>query len=92
MSEYQYYEWQTIDRILTPEEQAAVDGLSSHIDVTTSGAMVEYHWSDFKHDPKQVLMKLPSKLIVCPIIFPLRQAEISRCWILNSTMKRDWVG
>ncbi len=57
MSEYQYYEWQTIDRILTHEEQIEVQGLSSHIDVTTSQAIVEYHWSDFKHDPKQVLLE-----------------------------------
>ncbi|MBL6980609.1 MAG: hypothetical protein ISR58_05395 [Anaerolineales bacterium] len=57
MSEYQYYEWQAIDRILTLEEHAAVDGLSSHIEVTASQAWVEYSWSDFKHDPKQVLSK-----------------------------------
>lgn len=57
MSEYQYYEWQTIDRALTAEEQAAVGKLSSHIDVTPTRAWVEYHWSDFKHDPKQVLAR-----------------------------------
>jgi hypothetical protein len=57
MSEYQYYEWQAIDRLLTPDEQAAVDRLSSHIDVTSSYAMVDYQWGDFKHDPKQVLLK-----------------------------------
>ncbi len=57
MSEYQYFEWQTIDRTLTPEEQAAVNRLSSHIDVTSSGARVTYQWGDFKHDPKQVLAK-----------------------------------
>lgn len=57
MSEYQYYEWQTIDRALTAAEQAAVDGLSSHIDVTPTRAWVEYHWSGFKHDPKQVLAR-----------------------------------
>jgi len=55
MSEYQYYEWQTIDRALTAAEQAAVGKLSSHIDVTSTRAWVEYHWSGFKHDPKQVL-------------------------------------
>ena len=27
MSEYQYHEWQTIDRVLTPAEQAAVNQL-----------------------------------------------------------------
>ena len=57
MSEYQYYEWQTIDRALTAAEQAAVSQLSSHIDVTSTRAWVEYHWSGFKHDPKQVLAR-----------------------------------
>ncbi len=55
MSEYQYYEWQTIDRALTAAEQTAVNKLSSHIEVTSTRAWVEYHWSGFKHDPKQVL-------------------------------------
>jgi hypothetical protein len=57
MSEYQYHEWQTVDRVLTPDEQAAVNNLSSHIEVSSSRAVVTYHWSDFKHDPKQVLLK-----------------------------------
>ncbi len=57
MSEYQYYEWQTVDRILTAEEQAAVNHLSSHIDVSSSQAVVTYNWGDFKHDPKEVLLK-----------------------------------
>ena len=43
MSEYQYYEWQTVDRILTAEEQAAVNRLSSHIDVSSSQAVVTYN-------------------------------------------------
>lgn len=55
MSEFQYYEWQTIDRRLTPQEQNAVGKLSSHIDVTASYAQVDYSWGDFKHDPKKVL-------------------------------------
>ena len=58
MSEYQYYEWQTIDRPLTASEQRAVDGLSSHMDtVTSTQAIVTYSWGDFKHDPRQVLLK-----------------------------------
>jgi hypothetical protein len=57
VSEYQYHEWQAVDRLLTPEEQSAVNGLSSHIDVTANRAVVTYHWSDFRHDPKQVLLK-----------------------------------
>lgn len=58
MSEYQYYEWQTIDRPLTTSEQREVDGLSSHMDVVTSTqAIVTYSWGDFKHDPEKVLLK-----------------------------------
>ena len=57
MSEFQYHEWQAVDRVLTPEEQAAVNDLSSHIEVSSSRAVVTYHWSDFRHDPKQVLLK-----------------------------------
>ncbi len=57
MSEYQYYEWQTIDRPLTDEEQAAVNRLSSHIDVTSTRAEVTYSWGDFKHDPQEVLAR-----------------------------------
>ena len=57
MSEYQYHEWQAVDRVLTPEEQTAVNDLSSHIEVSPSRAVVTYHWSDFRHDPKQVLLK-----------------------------------
>ena len=57
MSEYQYHEWQAVDRVLTSEEQDAVNDLSSHIEVSSSRAVVTYHWSDFRHDPKQVLLK-----------------------------------
>lgn len=57
MSEYQYYEWQTVDRPLTAAEQVAVNELSSHIDVTSGQAIVTYQWGDFKHDAIQVLAK-----------------------------------
>ncbi len=57
MSEYQYYEWQTIDRPLTEKEQAEVDKLSSHIEVTSTGAWVEYSWGNFKHSAREVLAR-----------------------------------
>jgi hypothetical protein len=56
MSEYQYYEWQTLDRPLTPEERSVVNALSSHIDVTSTRAQVDYSWGNFKHDPIHVLV------------------------------------
>jgi hypothetical protein len=55
MSEYQRYEWMTSDRPLTRAQLEAVNTLSSHIDVSSTRALVEYHWADFKHDPLQVL-------------------------------------
>jgi len=55
MSEYQRYEWMTSDRPLTRTQREEVNALSSHIDVSSTHALVEYHWSDFKHDPLRVL-------------------------------------
>lgn len=57
MSEYQYHEWQTLERPLTAAEQKAVNELSSHIDVTSTHASVTYNWSGFRHDPINVLAK-----------------------------------
>jgi hypothetical protein len=55
MSEYQRYEFMTIDRPLTPAQLDAVNTLSSHIEATSAHALIEYHWGDFKHDPIKVL-------------------------------------
>lgn len=57
MSEYQYYEWQTVDRLLTEDEQQAVRNLSSHIEVSSARAVVTYSYGSFKHDPRQVLAR-----------------------------------
>ena len=54
MSEYQYYEWQTMDRPLTDKEQAEVKKLSSHIAVGSTGAWVECSWGSFKHSAREV--------------------------------------
>jgi hypothetical protein len=55
MSEYQRYEWMTSDRPLTRAQLEAVNTLSSHIEVSSTHALVEYHWSNFRHNPLQVL-------------------------------------
>jgi hypothetical protein len=55
MSEYQRYEFMTIDRPLTRAQLDAVNTLSSHIEASSTHAFIEYHWGDFKHDPIQVL-------------------------------------
>ena len=55
MSEYQYFQFGADTRLLTEQEQRKVRSLSSHISVNASGAYVEYHYGDFKHDPIKVL-------------------------------------
>ena len=55
MSEYQRYEFMTSDRPLTQEQLNKVNALSSHIEASSSYALVEYHWGNFKHNPIDVL-------------------------------------
>lgn len=55
MSEYQYYEFQTIDRPLTAEEQAAIRKLSSRVELSATRAVFNYSYGDFRGDPLKVL-------------------------------------
>lgn len=42
MSEYQYYEFHTVDRPLTEEEQAEIGKLSSRVALTSTQAVFTY--------------------------------------------------
>ena len=55
MSEYQRYEFMTIDLPLTKALLDAVNKLSGHIEASSTHATIEYHHGDFKHDPIEVL-------------------------------------
>jgi hypothetical protein len=57
MSEYQYYEFQTIDRLLTPKEQDEIRKLSSRVQLNSTQATFLYNYGDFRGNPKQVLEK-----------------------------------
>ena len=57
MSEYQYYEFRTIHRHLTPAQRAEVAKLSSHGDTTSTSFSVDYSYGDFKHNPQDVLAR-----------------------------------
>jgi hypothetical protein len=57
MSEYQYYEFQAIDRPLTAQEQAALRKCSSRATITSSRFAVEYSWGDFKGDAAEWMAK-----------------------------------
>lgn len=57
MSEYQYYEFQAIDKHLSAEEQKELSNLSSRAVVSASKASFVYNYSDFPADPLDVLTK-----------------------------------
>ena len=50
MSEYQYYEFQAIDRPLTKREIQALRGFSSRASITSTRFVNHYEWGDFKGD------------------------------------------
>lgn len=55
MSEYQYYEFQTIDRALTEQEQAEIHKLSSRVALTPTQAVFTYQFGDFRGKPEEML-------------------------------------
>jgi len=63
MSEYQYYEFQAIDRPLTPAEQQAVARLSSRVDPHPRRAVFTYSWSDFPGRAEEILAKYYDAMI-----------------------------
>lgn len=57
MSEYQYYEFQAIDKPLTSAEQAEIRKLSSRVQPTPYRASFVYNYSDFPGEPLDILAK-----------------------------------
>lgn len=56
MSEYQYYEFQTIDRPLTNEQMAELRKITSRAEITPTRLTNVYEWGDFKGDPVELLV------------------------------------
>ncbi len=55
MSEYQYYEFQAIDRLLTDTEFTKIKNLSSRAIVTRNKAVFKYNYGDFRYEPLDIL-------------------------------------
>jgi len=51
MSEYQYFEFQALDRPLTQAEMKKLRSVSSRAHITPTSFVNEYSWGDFKGDP-----------------------------------------
>lgn len=57
MSEYQYYEFQAIDRPLNKREMLELRSYSTRARITPNSFINEYHWGDFKGDPDRWMEK-----------------------------------
>jgi hypothetical protein len=55
MSEYQYYEFQAIDRPLGEADRTTLRALSSRARITGTSFTNHYEWGDFKGDPKALM-------------------------------------
>lgn len=55
MSEYQYYEFQAIDRPIDREAQDALRSISSRARITATSFTNHYEWGDFKGDPRKLV-------------------------------------
>jgi hypothetical protein len=88
MSEYQYYEFQTIDRPLTPKEQAEIKELSSRVKLTPTQAIFLYNYGDFRNKPEDVLTKYFDAMFYIAnwgtwqLIFRFPKAIVNPKWFL----------
>ena len=55
MSEYQYYEFQAIDRPLSEADRQALRDLSTRARITATSFTNSYEWGDFKGDPRKLM-------------------------------------
>jgi hypothetical protein len=58
MSEYQYYEFQAIDKPLSSTDRAALREISTRAEITTTSMINRYHWGDFKGDTDKLMKSL----------------------------------
>ena len=57
MSEYQYYEFQAIDKPLNEREIQALENLSSRAQITSTSFVNTYNWGNFKGNPLTLMEK-----------------------------------
>ena len=55
MSEFQYYEFQAVDRPLTEADRKHLRSISSRAVITSRSLTNTYEWGDFKGDPVKLM-------------------------------------
>jgi hypothetical protein len=57
VSEYQFYEFKTVDRDLTDAEMEVLRSISTRAEITSTSFTNHYEWGDLKADPLKLLEK-----------------------------------
>ena len=57
LSEYQYYQFQSIDRPLTDRQMGELRAISTRADITPTSFVNVYHWGDLKARPLDLMKK-----------------------------------
>lgn len=57
MSEYQYYEFQAIDKPLSNKDREALRDLSTRARISSTSFINEYNWGDFRGNPLKLVEK-----------------------------------
>jgi hypothetical protein len=55
VSEYQYYEFQALDKPLTKQQQKELRSLSSRAEITATSFVNEYSYGDFRGQPQKLM-------------------------------------
>src|SRR5262245_43620738 len=56
VSEYQYYEFAAVDESLTDKQMEELRALSTRAEIAPTSFVNEYHWGDFKGDPRKLIV------------------------------------
>jgi len=65
LSEYQYYEFLAVDEPLDVQAQAEVRELSTRARIDATSFVNEYHWGDFRGDPRQLVERYYDAHLYC---------------------------
>jgi hypothetical protein len=57
VSEYQYYEFQAVDKPLSIKDRETLRDLSTIAQITSTSFINEYNWGDFKGEPLKLMVK-----------------------------------
>ena len=91
LSEYQYYEFQAIDRPLTEREIRALRAFSTRARITPTSFVNSYDWGDFKGDPRKWMESTSTRSSTSRWVRHAFHPRLWRC-VLDSRTARHCLG